>query len=97
MLKPCPNINVLPSVSRVRSQVTEKDHQRLVTEVIRLMAAYRDAEDLIQIGAYVSGKNPDVDRAIRLMPLIRQYLCQSVSEAVHLDACVHGLAELLAA
>lgn len=92
-----PAINVLPSVSRVRSQVTGKEHQNLVTEVIRLMAAYRDAEDLIQIGAYVGGKNPDVDRAIRLMPLIRRYLCQGVSESVHLEACVQGLAELLAA
>ena len=91
-----PAVNVLPSVSRVRSQVTGQEHQRLVTEVIRLMAAYRDAEDLIQIGAYVSGKNPDVDRAIQLMPLIRRYLCQSVSESVHLEACVQGLAELLA-
>jgi flagellum-specific ATP synthase len=91
-----PAINVLPSVSRVRSQVTEREHQNLVTETIRLLAAYRDAEDLIQIGAYVNGKNSDVDRAIQLMPFIRRYLCQSVSESVHLEACVQGLAELLA-
>jgi flagellum-specific ATP synthase len=91
-----PAIQVLPSVSRVRTQVTQHEHQQLVTEVIRLMAAYRDAEDLIQIGAYVGGKNSEVDRAIRLMPQIRRYLCQSVSEPVSLDASVHGLAELLA-
>lgn len=90
-----PAIQVLPSVSRVRTQVTPKEHQQLVTEVIRLMAAYRDAEDLIQIGAYVGGKNPEVDRAIRLMPQIRQYLCQSVAEPVSLDASVRGLVELL--
>jgi flagellum-specific ATP synthase len=91
-----PAIHVLPSVSRVRTQVTAKEHQQLVTEVVRLMAAYRDAEDLIQIGAYVGGKNPEVDRAIRLMPQIRRYLCQSVSESVSLDASVRELAELLA-
>lgn len=91
-----PAIQILSSVSRVRTQVTEKEHQHLVTEIIRLMAAYRDAEDLIQIGAYVSGKNPDVDRAIRLRPQIRNYLCQSVTEAVGLEASVRELAELLA-
>src|SRR5581483_7313969 len=80
-----PAIQVLSSVSRVRTQVTPTEHQQLVTEIIRLLAAYRDAEDLIQIGAYVSGKNPDVDRAIELMPRIRRYLCQSIAEAVNLE------------
>lgn len=91
-----PAIQVLSSVSRVRTQVTEQEHQQLVTEVIRLMAAYRDAEDLIQIGAYVGGKNPEVDRAIRLMPQIRRYLSQNVAEPVSLDASARGLAEILA-
>ena len=87
---------MLSSVSRVRTQVTHSEHQQLVLELIRLLAAYRDAEDLIQIGAYVGGKNPDVDRAVRLMPHIRRYLGQSVSESVSLEASVHGLAEVLA-
>ncbi len=91
-----PAIQVLSSVSRVRTQVTHSEHQQLVRELIRLLAAYRDAEDLIQIGAYVSGKNPDVDRAVHLMPYIRRYLSQSVSESVSLEASVQGLAELLA-
>ena len=91
-----PAIQVLSSVSRVRTQVTHSEHQQLVLELIRLLAAYRDAEDLIQLGAYVSGKNPDIDRAVRLMPHIRRYLGQSVSESVSLEASVHGLAEVLA-
>lgn len=91
-----PAIQVLSSVSRVRTQVTSVEQQQLVSEIVRYLAAYRDAEDLIQIGAYVSGKNPDVDRAIELMPKIRRYLCQDVSEDVNLEASVRGLAELLA-
>ena len=90
-----PAIDVLSSVSRVRSQVTSREHHQLVAEVTRLLAAYRDAEDLIQIGAYVKGRNADVDRALQLMPRIRRYLCQDKSEDINLDASVRDLAELL--
>lgn len=91
-----PAIDVLASVSRVRPQVTSPEHGNLVAEITRLLAAYRDAEDLIQIGAYVKGKNPDVDRAIQLMPRIRRFLCQDRVEDIDLEASVSGLAEVLA-
>lgn len=90
-----PAIDVLASVSRVRPQVTSPEQQQQVNELTRLMAAFRDAEDLIQIGAYVKGKNPLVDRAIELMPRIREYLCQDRSMDVPLDISAHALAELL--
>lgn len=90
-----PAIDVLASVSRVRAQVISREHQQHVNELTRLLAAYRDAEDLIQIGAYVKGKNALVDRAIDLMPRIREYLCQERNTDVTLDASAHGLAELL--
>jgi len=61
------------------------------------LAAYRDAEDLIQIGAYVKGRNPEVDRAIELMPGIRAYLCQDQAKDASLESSVQALAELLAA
>ncbi len=91
-----PAIQILPSVSRVRPQVTTDEHQHRVRELIRYLAAYRDAEDLIQIGAYVSGKNPDVDRAIQLIPRIRDYLCQAADEDVSLDESIQALTALLA-
>jgi flagellum-specific ATP synthase len=91
-----PAIDVLSSVSRVRSRVTSRDHQSLVIEMTRLMAAYRDAEDLIQIGAYVKGRNPDVDRAIALMPRIRDYLCQHTHEDATLEASINALGQVLA-
>jgi flagellum-specific ATP synthase len=80
----------------VRTQVTSPEHRRLVAEITRLLAAYRDAEDLIQIGAYVKGRNADVDRALQLMPRIRRYLCQDKTEDLNLDASVRDLAEVLA-
>jgi len=90
-----PAIDVLASVSRVRAQVISPDHQHQVNELTRLLAAYRDAEDLIQIGAYVKGKNPLVDRAIDLMPRIREYLCQDRAVDVTLDGSAQALAELV--
>jgi FliI/YscN family ATPase len=90
-----PAIDVLSSVSRVRSRVTTKEHQALASEVLRLMAAYRDAEDLIQIGAYVRGNNADVDRALALLPRLRNFLRQDRGDDATLEASVLGLAELL--
>jgi flagellum-specific ATP synthase len=92
-----PAIDVLASVSRVRSQVTSKEHQAIVNEITRIMAAYRDAEDLIQIGAYVKGRNPDVDRALELMPRIRTYLCQDQHEDATLESSARALTDLSAA
>lgn len=91
-----PAIDVLSSVSRVRSRVTRKEHRAMVSEVTRLMAAYRDAEDLIQIGAYTKGINADVDRAIALLPRLREFLCQDQHDDATLEQSMQALAELLA-
>ena len=91
-----PAIDVLSSVSRVRSRVTSREQQSSVSEITRMMAAYRDAEDLIQIGAYVKGKNRDVDRALERMPQLRDYLCQGRFEDANLESSARGLTELLA-
>jgi flagellum-specific ATP synthase len=90
-----PAIDVLASVSRVRSRVTSKEHQALASEVTRLMAAYRDAEDLIQIGAYAKGNNADVDRAMALLPRLRSFLRQDRYDDATLDQSAKALAELL--
>jgi flagellum-specific ATP synthase len=75
--------------------VTPKDHQHRVSQLTRLLAAHRDAEDLIQIGAYVKGKNADVDRALELMPIIRDYLCQDRTQDANLESSIEALADLL--
>ena len=91
-----PAIDVLSSVSRVRTRVTSKEHQELVNETLRLLAAYRDAEDLIQIGAYSKGKNPDVDRAVELLPRLREFLRQDSTADSKLATDFQRLAALLA-
>ncbi len=90
-----PAIDVLSSVSRLRKQVTAAEHQSAVNEFTRIMAAYRDAEDLIQIGAYTKGRNADVDRALELLPRIRAFLCQDRGEDATLNDSAAALTELL--
>ncbi|HOT52329.1 MAG TPA: FliI/YscN family ATPase, partial [Candidatus Hydrogenedentes bacterium] len=75
-----PSIDVLQSVSRTMIDVTPPSHQALAVQIRQVLATYRDAEDLINIGAYVQGSNPEIDRAIRLMPGIRAFLQQDLFE-----------------
>ncbi len=75
-----PAIDVLQSVSRVAPRVCAKSHIDEQNSIRRLLAAYREAEDLIRIGAYVRGSDVDTDLAISLREDIRNYLIQDVSE-----------------
>ncbi len=71
-----PAIDVLDSVSRVADDVCDPSHLAARRHVLRLLAAYRDVEDLVQIGAYAAGSNPEADVAIeyraRILDLLRQ-------------------------
>ncbi|MDQ2650650.1 MAG: FliI/YscN family ATPase [Actinomycetota bacterium] len=75
-----PTIDVLESISRVGPAVTTAEQRADATELRRLLAAHRDAKDLIDIGAYVAGSNPLVDRAVALAEPIRSFLTQSMDE-----------------
>ncbi len=75
-----PSIDVLESISRVAPAITESNQRAAASTVRRLLAAYRDARDLIEIGAYVPGTNPDVDRAISLKESMDGFLRQDLHE-----------------
>jgi len=75
-----PAIDVLASVSRVAGSVTDDTQQAVAGEVRRLLAAYAEARDLIEIGAYVPGTNPLVDRAVSVRPAVEDFLRQRVGE-----------------
>lgn len=75
-----PAVDVLESVSRTMIDVAPESHQQLAQEIRRHLATYRDAEDLVNIGAYVQGSNPEIDDALRLMPRIRALLQQGLFE-----------------
>ncbi len=65
-----PAVDVLASISRLMPEVTSPEHRALAGRLRDLLTAYREAEDLINIGAYQEGTNPQVDDAIRYYPLI---------------------------
>jgi flagellum-specific ATP synthase len=75
-----PSIDVLESISRVGPAVTTVEQRAAATEMRRLLAAYREAKDLIEIGAYVAGTNPLVDRAVQLREAMDGFLRQDVHE-----------------
>ncbi len=75
-----PAVDVLASVSRVMPDVVSERHFKAASKVRDLMATYREAEDLINIGAYVAGSNPRVDLAIARHEAIRTFLRQGIYE-----------------
>ncbi|AQQ54130.1 flagellar protein export ATPase FliI [Planococcus lenghuensis] len=86
-----PAINVMASVSRVMHEVVSKEHRQAAVEFKRLLAAYDSSEDLINIGAYKSGANREIDDAIRSYPFIREYLQQDIFEKNGLDESIRKL------
>lgn len=89
-----PAIDILQSTSRLMSSVADEEHVRLAGEMRRLLAAYRDSEDLINIGAYIAGSNPLVDRAIEVYPGLTEFLNQRPGDECSYDTVVERLAAL---
>lgn len=92
-----PTVDVLESISRVTPAITTEHQRSLSTELRRLMAAFREAKDLIEIGAYVSGTNPLVDRAVSLKEEIRAFLCQNLADIAIADKSWEELERLIGA
>ncbi|HEY0487234.1 MAG TPA: FliI/YscN family ATPase [Mycobacteriales bacterium] len=90
-----PTVDVLESISRVAPVVTTPEQRAVATELRRLLAARRDAKELIEIGAYVPGTNPDVDRATALAPAIDGFLRQGMDERSTAAAAWQSLGEIL--
>ncbi|MDW7982644.1 MAG: FliI/YscN family ATPase [Thermomicrobium sp.] len=90
-----PAIDVLASVSRLMPNLVTERHRQLAAELRELLAAYENARDLIDIGAYVSGTNPTVDRALGLMPELRRFLQQRPEERATFEETVARLEALL--
>jgi flagellum-specific ATP synthase len=91
-----PAVDVLGSISRVASSVTSAEQIAAAGVVRELLAAWRDAKDLIDIDAYVAGTNAVVDRAIRLKPRIDAFCQQPVSTPSELAATREDLQALVA-
>lgn len=75
-----PAIDVLQSISRSMNDIVTPEHRKAANQVIQMLAAYQQNEDLISIGAYQAGSNGLVDAAIRLQDDTRRFLTQSVND-----------------
>jgi len=89
-----PAVDILRSISRVMIDVTDKEQQRCAGELMNIIATYRKAEDLINIGAYVAGSNRDIDYAISMIDRIDLFLKQDIDETVTMDESRAALFQL---
>ncbi|EST52561.1 ATP synthase [Brevibacillus panacihumi W25] len=86
-----PAIDILQSVSRVMTEIVSDDHQEAARQLKRHMATFREAEDLINIGAYKAGTNRDIDAAIRYRDIIRDFTAQGTHEPSDLTSTIKAL------
>jgi flagellum-specific ATP synthase len=86
-----PAIDVMASVSRVMDELVDTDHRHAAHMVKRLSAIYKEAEDLIHIGAYQRGSNALIDKAIEYYPAIESYIQQGINERWDFDSAVQTL------
>ena len=90
-----PAIDILQSTSRVMRSVTTPDHQRLAQKLRENLAIYREAEDLINIGAYKPGSNPKIDKSVKVIDGINDYLRQKVDEPCDFQNSLRSLQGIL--
>lgn len=91
-----PPVAVLDSISRLMPAVTQPQHREQAVLLRRLMAVYARSEDLVRIGAYKAGADPDLDRALRARSAMRAFVTQDAHEHVQFHDCVRRLAALAA-
>lgn len=80
-----PAVDVLASISRVMSSIISDEQKKAAGEIKNIMAVYKEAEDLINIGAYIKGSNSNIDRAIEKIIYINNFLKQQTHEKVEID------------
>ncbi len=89
-----PAIDILSSISRVMVDITSLDHRHNAGQLKEYMAIYKKAEDLINIGAYVSGSSSSIDRAIEYIDRINNYLKQGINEKADFESSLLALEQI---
>jgi flagellum-specific ATP synthase len=90
-----PAIDVMGSVSRVMVDVTSEKQRNITNQLLDLIAAYKEAEDLINIGAYVKGSSPKIDKAISIMDKFNAFLRQGIKEKVSFATTLEQMEKIL--
>lgn len=89
-----PAIDVLASISRCMSGLVPREHKMYAGKLKSALATYQDAEDLINIGAYKAGSNPEIDYSISMYGRINEFLCQQTDEMLDYDSAYALLQEM---
>ncbi len=90
-----PAVDVEASISRVMNALVDRPHRELMQRFRRIAACYEQHRDLISVGAYRSGSDPAVDEAIRLYPLLEEFLAQAPEDAVSFETSRAALEQIL--
>jgi flagellum-specific ATP synthase len=77
-----PAVDILQSISRVMIDIVDEEHRQMAARIVNILATYKKAEDLINIGAYVGGSNREIDYAISMIDPINRFLRQDIHEKV---------------
>ncbi len=91
-----PPVDILASASRVMTDVATKEHLQVASKFKEVLAVYRQAEDLINIGAYKAGSNPGIDYAVAHMDQMQAFMKQAVDDPVMLEDAVRDLEAMFA-
>ena len=83
------------SISRVMTSISDEMHIKRLQRFKQLLAAYYKNRDLINIGAYVKGSNPEIDLSLAYFPKLQAFIQQSLSESVDYNDSLQQLTTLL--
>lgn len=89
-----PAIDILNSVSRLMPNIASIEHQKAAEKMRNVLATYEEAEDLINIGAYRKGNNPEIDYALELIDDVRSYLKQDIGDCTSYQETISRLREI---
>lgn len=89
-----PAIDIEASISRVMNEIVSPEHMEFSRHLKQLYSIYEQNRDLISVGAYSQGSNPQIDEAMIYYPRIMEFLSQNISEAVQFEQSLQGLAAL---
>lgn len=90
-----PAIDILASVSRVMPNIVDEQHKMMSNQLKNLLAVYKEAEDLINIGAYIKGSNKEIDQAVAMIDKINSFLKQNTHDTFDYNDAQQLLVELM--
>ncbi len=90
-----PCIDILHSASRVMRDIVDEDHIKYSSKIREILATHKEAEDLINIGAYVPGSNPKIDYAISRIDAVNEFLRQGMNELGQLEDSIERMQKLV--